>query len=55
MREYQERLMREMQKQREEHEKQLMEQKLALLKHQVSVNSRRTFVNVFTSIFLGRD
>ena len=35
MREYQERMMREMQKQREEHEKQLMEQKLALLKHQV--------------------
>lgn len=35
MREYQEHLVRELQKQREEHEKQLMEQKMALLKHQV--------------------
>ncbi|KJH43574.1 GYF domain protein [Dictyocaulus viviparus] len=40
MREYQEHLIREMQKQREEQEKQLMEQKLALLKHQEEIERR---------------
>ncbi|KAK6029418.1 GYF domain protein [Ostertagia ostertagi] len=40
MREYQEHLVRELQKQREEHEKQLMEQKLALLKHQEEIERR---------------